>query len=315
MYIVTGGAGFIGRNLVKALNEINIKDIIIVDSLSVPNKFKNLDGLYFSDFINYKSPSFKCDIKKLNKIKVVFHIGANADVLISNCDQFMEENFNDSKIWYEFCEERNIPLIYASSSAVYGNGKHFKVTFSNEKPHNEYAFSKLAFDKFVNSREESRKFQCVGYRFFNVFGPGEGLKGKNASLINRFYNFAKNAGKIDLFDKEISRDYVYVKDLCEVLIHTYFDNSIRGVFNLGSGRAWSHESISNIVVNTMRKSGLIIDEEPVIKIPMPEQLLKKFQYYTIAQDLPEHVVKFISDTENRMVEYVEFLIKEDEIES
>lgn len=309
MYIVTGGAGFVGSNLIKRLNELGIKNILIVDSFSEKDKFKNLEYCKFSDIINFRTNDFYSKIQEIVYVDAVFHIGANADVLVNDCDLMLEDNFKHSKFWYEFCEQRGVPLVYASSSAVYGNSKKFTVTHEFEKPHNEYAFSKLAFDRYVHERSDSRSFQCVGYRFFNVFGPNECYKNKNASLLNRFFKFALNDKKIEIFDQEIFRDYVYVGDVCNILIDSISDPKLNGVFNLGSGNVWSNKDIAIKVLNIMNDFGFEYDiQSSIQKISMPESLLKKFQFYTKASDLPTFVSKYTKNTDEHMNNYVKYLI-------
>lgn len=310
MIIVTGGAGFIGSHLIKRLNERNYRNIIIIDSFSEKNKYKNIHGLDYTEIINYKTQNLFHLIEQFENIDVVFHIGANADVSISDCDKLIHQNYEHSKNWYNFCDSKNIPFIYASSSAVYGNSNDFSITCIGEVPHNEYAFSKLIFDKYVNALSKNRKFQCVGYRFFNVFGPGECYKDVNASLINRFYNFVVNTGKIEIFDDNIHRDYIYVSDLCDVLIKTYEHRNINGIYNLGSGKSWSHLDIAKIVVNVLNNNGHNYNIKDVIEfIKMPDYLSNKFQFYTKATDLNSVTLPFITNTEKRIHRYVEFLIE------
>ena len=184
MIIVTGAAGFVGQRFVQYLNYKGIKDIILVDTLSKKNYFKNLIGLEYSDFLNFDKgvEYLQKSIANYDNIKAIFHIGANADVLIEDCNIMMDMNFEHSKFWFILAKDRNAALIYASSSAVYGNGNSFKVRIKDEKPHNEYAFSKLAFDNYVKSQLNDCSNKIIGYRFFNIFGEGEYHKGKNASL-------------------------------------------------------------------------------------------------------------------------------------
>jgi ADP-L-glycero-D-manno-heptose 6-epimerase len=141
-------------------------------------------------------------------------------------------------------------------------------------------------------------------------------KDKNSSLINRFYKFAANEGKISVFNKDISRDYIYVNDLCAVLIDTMLDKEINGIFNLGSGKSWKHEEIANLVIRTINELKEVINPVTALeKINMPDDLINKFQYFTIAEELPVNVIKRVCNTESRMVEYIKFMIKEDEVEN
>ena len=311
MIVVTGSAGFVGRNLVKYLNEKGYEDIILVDTISKKNYFKNLMGLEYCDFLNFEN-----GIEYLKKsiegqdIEAIFHIGANADVLVEDCNLMMEMNFEHSKFWFNIAKERNIPFLYASSSAVYGNSNCFKVSYECEQPHNEYAFSKLVFDNYVRFQLSDNINKIIGFRFFNIFGEGEYHKGKNASLPYRFFEFIKDRGYIDLFDADIRRDYVYVNDVCKILYYAWKNDVKNGIYNLGSGNPISHEKLSNIVIETLLEKKILESGKNYIKkIPMPENLKAKFQFYTIAQELPDWISNFTINNETKIKLYINKLIE------
>lgn len=315
-YIVTGGAGFIGSNMVKYLNNQGINDIIIIDTYN-NKKMQNLHDLRFKDFIDYKDGIDKCInyISKLNDIEVFFHIGANADVLIYDEKQMMTENFEYSRAYCNFCMEKRIPFIYASSSAVYGNSKEFTLDVKNEMPHNTYSWSKWLFDRYV---EENflfdNKYVIYGFRFFNVFGMGEFHKGKNACIANRFVSFIKEKGFIDLFEDTIKRDYVYVEDLVHVLFDTYKKKPVKsGIYNLGGGYQISHRQIAEYVVKAYYEKGKLHTslEDAIKLIPMPADLRNKFQFETMAMDMPSYIRDITINNEDKMKQYISDLIDMD----
>jgi len=311
--IVTGAAGFVGHNLVKLLNSKGFKNIVLVDTLSKKNYFKNLIGIEYIDFLNFdKGIDFLNDsIKKYSNIEAIFHIGANADVLIEDCNIMIDMNFEHSKFWFDLAKERNAPFIYASSSAVYGNSNSFQVKLEDEIPHNEYAFSKLAFDNYVRGQIFDSVNQIVGYRFFNIFGMGEFHKGKNASLPHRFFEFITTKGFIDLFEKEISRDYIWVEDICNVLYSSWQMNIKSDIYNLGSGNSISHQNLANLVIETMIEEN-IIEGEPkdfIKQIPMPENLINKFQFLTKAENLLDWIENQTKNNENKIKNYIKTLIR------
>lgn len=312
MIIITGAAGFVGQNLVRYLNNENYSNLILVDSLSKKNYFKNLIGLKYADFLNFEKgiDCLKNEIQKYKNIEAIFHIGANADVLIEDCNIMMEMNFEHSKFWFELANLRNIPFIYASSSAVYGNSNSFKVRIEDEVPHNEYAFSKLAFDNYVRSNLENCTNKVIGYRFFNIFGIGEFHKDKNASLPYRFFEFITTKGFIDLFDKEINRDYVWVEDVCKILYYSWKNQMANGIYNLGSGNPISHEKLARLIVETMIEENIIENKDNlIIKTPMPENLIYKFQYLTKAENLIDWIADITKNNEFKIKSYIKELCK------
>lgn len=310
--VITGAAGFIGQRFVEYLNDHGYNNLILVDTLSQQNYFKNLIGLKYADIINFENGIDQIE-KSLNgyEIEAVFHIGANADVLIDNCNIMMEMNFDHSKFWFNICQKQNATFIYASSSAVYGNGERFRVILDDEKPHNEYAFSKLVFDNYVRAHMGDCKNKVIGFRFFNVFGLGEFHKGKNASLPYRFFSFIHEKGLIDLFDRDIKRDYVSVDDICKILFDSWQSNVEGGIYNLGSGNPIAHYDLAKLVVETMLDENMI--EGPVDqfikKIPMPEMLADKFQYLTKAEELPIWIEEETKDNESKIKAYIKELCK------
>lgn len=300
--IVTGAAGFIGSNLVKFLNQKGYKNLVLIDTLKKKDYFKNLVKTEFVDFIDYKNGiEYVNNSLKSYIPEVVFHIGANTNVLVDNMNIMLEENFEHSKFWFNFAKERNIPLIYASSSAVYGNSKCFKVNPECEKPHNEYAFSKWIFDNYVKANLNNISNKVIGFRLFNVFGWGEFHKGENASLPYRFCKFIKEKGFIDLFNENISRDYVWVHDVCEILYKTWRENLLdSGIYNLGSGNPIPHKRLAQLVIETMIEEGLLEPQKNYIKfISMPQELRSRFQYFTKAEDLPLWIRDITKDNEKK----------------
>lgn len=314
-YIVTGGAGFVGSNMVKKLNCKGINDIIIIDSYG-DEKMKNLHGLNFIDFIDYHDgiDKVRCYLESLVSIEGFFHIGANADVLVYEPKLMMTENYEFSKMYCEVANKYNAPFIYASSSAVYGNGGKQSVGSGEEEPHNTYAWSKWLFDQFTRANANSFSNKVVGFRFFNVFGWGEFHKGKNANIVYRFYRFIKEKNYIDLFNKEIIRDHIWVDDVAEVLYQAMIRSEVTtGIYNLGGQHPISHRNVAEIVVKTMMECHVIPlgDVDDYIKlIEMPEELKGKFQFYTHAENQMPFIAEIVKDNDLKMANYVRRLIVE-----
>lgn len=312
-YIVTGGAGFVGSNMVKKLNEKGINDIVIIDSYG-DEKMKNLLGLKFCDFIDYQDgiKTVLDYLKKVNNPQGFFHIGANADVLVYDPKKMMNENFEFSKMYCEYANAHNIPFVYASSSAVYGNGKGQGVDDGEEEPHNTYAWSKWLFDQYVLANEKTFVNKVVGFRFFNVFGWGEFHKGKNANIVYRFYRFIKEKKYIDLFNKEIIRDHIWVEDVAEVMYQAMSRSDMTtGIYNLGGNHPISHRQVAEIVINTMMEEGVIptTDVDNFIKlVEIPEELRDKFQFYTHATGQLNFITDIARGNDVKMKRYIKELI-------
>ena len=308
-YIVTGGAGFVGSNMVKKLNEKGITDIIIIDSYG-DDKMKNLLGLKFKDFVDYQDglETVGAYLNMIDNPQGFFHIGANADVLVYDPKKMMNENFEFSKLYCEYANSKNIPFIYASSSAVYGNGKGQDVNDGEEEPHNTYAWSKWLFDQYVLGNKDHFVNKVVGFRFFNVFGWGEFHKGKNANIVYRFYRFIKEKNFIDLFQNHIERDHIWVEDVAEVMYQAMIrEEMTTGIYNL-----ISHRQVAEIVIETMMEEGEIPQapvENYIQFIEIPEELRDKFQFYTYAAGQLDFITDIAKGNTIKMKEYVKALIK------
>jgi ADP-L-glycero-D-manno-heptose 6-epimerase len=298
--------------MVKKLNEKGINNIIIIDTYN-EEKFKNLKNLYFTDFIDYKDgiSNVESYLESNTIPQVFFHIGANADVLEYDPKVMMYQNFEFSKMYCRYCSKNNVAFIYASSSAIYGNSNTCTVRIQNEHPHNMYSWSKWMFDRYVLGNLCDFKNRTIGFRFFNVFGMGEFHKGKNACIANRFVNFIKEKGFIDLFEEEIARDYVWVEDLTEVLYQTWQNiNITNGIYNLGGGNIISHKEIAVLVVETFIKSGKLkgFYDQYIKSIPMPDDLKKRFQFYTCAEELLPYIANITANNKSKMENYIKSLI-------
>lgn len=279
MFIVTGGAGFIGSNLVKSLNEKGITDILIVDNLENSAKYRNLNNLDFADYVDKRAFFSKLDQMKGAKIEAVFHMGACSNTMEYNGLYMMENNYDYSGRLLRYCMDHKARFIYASSASVYGDGKRgFREQRECEYPLNIYAYSKFIFDQAVRKVIKTSPVQIVGLRYFNVYGPHENHKGKMASVAFQFHHQIQDGSKIKLFEgsDRFLRDFVYVKDVAAVNLFFLDHPEKRGIFNCGSGKAESFFKIAETMKPLYSKK---VDLE---FIPFPEQLKGKYQEFTEA---------------------------------
>ncbi len=282
MIIVTGGAGFIGSNIVKALNAHGRTDIVVVDDLKAGAKFTNLvdcdiaDYLDKSDFLEY------LDDHTSDDIEAVFHQGACSSTTEWDGQLMMDVNYSYSKDLLHYCAENSIPFIYASSAAVYGASKIFKEERQYEKPLNVYGYSKFLFDQYVRAHLPEIKSQVVGLRYFNVYGPREQHKENMASVAYHFNKQLNKTGRMRLFegsegygDGEQRRDFIYVNDVVAVNLWFMQNPSVSGVFNVGTGRAQTFNEVAQAVKNFNHHGGIEY-------IPFPKELQGRYQSFTEA---------------------------------
>lgn len=286
MIIVTGGAGFIGSCIVRTLNDVGINDIIIVDNINTTDKWMNLRNKKYLKYV-HKSV-FLNELSSYEKVEAIIHMGAQSSTTERDFDYLWNNNFEYTKFLWNYCAEKNLKFIYASSAATYGDGKEgFNDCMDIDKlmPLNGYGYSKQLFDQWVKNQATNFPKQYVGLKFFNVYGPNEYFKGKMASMVFHGYKQIQETGKIKLFksyhtnyeDGGQLRDFVYVKDICSVIQWLLENDNVNGLFNVGTGRAQSFKELAEATFHAL---GL----EPSIEyIDMPEQLKNKYQYYTKAE--------------------------------
>lgn len=286
MIIVTGAAGFIGSCLISKLNHEGYTDIIAVDDFSKVEKSGNLEGKIIKDKIDRKS-FFNWFIKNSDEIGFVFHIGARTDTTEFNVEVFNELNLGYSKNLFILCTQYNIPLVYASSAATYGLGEYgYEDDHSiveKLKPLNAYGDSKNDFDKWVLDQFETPPF-WAGMKFFNVYGPNEYHKARMASVIFHAHRQIIENGSVKLFkshkpefqDGEQLRDFVYVKDVINVLVFMMKHKPTSGLYNLGTGKARSFNDLVKATFNSL-KQPIKIDY-----IDTPIDIRDKYQYFTEA---------------------------------
>ena len=275
MIIVTGGAGFIGSNLVKGLNEAGEEDIIVVDDLSNSEKHLNLNSLSIADY--FDKGEFLYNLSKLQNVTSIFHQGACSSTTEQDGKYMMSNNFEYSKILLNYCLEKKIDFLYASSAAVYGIGKtHFDEKLEEENPLNVYGFSKFAFDNYVRRVLPQAKSQVLGLRYFNVYGPQENHKGRMASVAFQLFHQLQESGKMGLFEGSgnFRRDFIHVADVVKINMY-FYQSKGSGIFNAGTGKARSFEEIAT-TLQSLHGSGEIEN------IPFPEDLRGKYQEFTEA---------------------------------
>ncbi len=281
MIIVTGGAGFIGSNIARGLNERGIKDVLIVDNLENGHKFQNLSTL---DIADYEDKDVFIEKVKNNfdfgEVECIFHMGACSATTEWDGRYMMDNNYQYSKVLYHYAQKKAIPFIYASSAAVYGQTKVFKEESQYECPLNVYGYSKLLFDNYL--RRQISVSQVVGFRYFNVYGPGENHKGGMASVAYHHNEQMKIGDSVKLFGDydgykagEHERDFVYVGDIVKVMLWFMDNSQANGIFNLGTGRAQTFNEIGKAVIKHHNRG-------KIEYIDFPEHLKNVYQSYTQA---------------------------------
>ena len=296
--IVTGAAGFIGSNIVKALNARGVSDIVAVDNLTKGDKFKNLVDCEIAEYVDKKDFLEVVESGELGgEIEAVLHQGACSDTMETDGSYMMDNNYRYSLSLLEWCNEEAVPFIYASSAAVYGGGKVFAETRECEAPLNVYGYSKFLFDQAVRQQLADASAQIAGFRYFNVYGPRESHKGRMASVAWHFFNQYHANGKIKLFEGsdgyaggEQRRDFVSIEDVVKVNLHFLDNDNLSGIFNLGSGRSQTFNEVAVASLNACRsrdgKSALSLDEmkaQGLIEyVSFPDALKGKYQSYTQA---------------------------------
>jgi ADP-L-glycero-D-manno-heptose 6-epimerase len=283
MIIVTGGAGFIGSNIVKSLNQRGIKDILVVDDLTDGTKFVNLAQCQIMDYLD--KADFLARVQKRDSfgqdIEAVFHEGACSTTTEWNGQYMMQNNYEYSKTLLHYCLDRGVSFLYASSAAVYGDGKIFKEELSFENPLNVYGYSKFLFDQYVR-RLQNISSQVVGFRYFNVYGSNEQHKGSMASVAYHLDQQLPKAGFVKVFEGcdgygngEQRRDFVYIDDVVAVNLW-FMDNPKKsGIFNVGTGNSQSFNDVAKAVVAWHNKGHIEY-------IPFPDHLKGRYQSFTQA---------------------------------
>ncbi|HXF52621.1 MAG TPA: ADP-glyceromanno-heptose 6-epimerase [Hyphomicrobiaceae bacterium] len=290
MFLVTGGAGFIGSNVVAALNEAGCSDIVVNDELGVGDKWRNLQKRQLSDIVP------PCDLARWiegRKLAAVIHLGANSDTTATDADAVIASNFRLSLMLLDWCAANRTPFIYASSAATYGDGS---AGFDDDcslaalrrlRPLNLYGWSKHLFDLVVAERLRRRSEvppQCVGLKFFNVFGPNEYHKGHMRSVVATVFPDAQAGRPVRLFkshrdgiaDGDQRRDFIYVEDAVAVVRWLLEHTAVSGIFNVGTGTAASFRELVTALFGALGR------EPHIVYHDMPEAIRDRYQYFTQA---------------------------------
>ena len=288
MIIITGGAGFIGSAFVWKLNSEGIEDILIVDELGSSDKWKNISSRKFTDYIHKDEFINKLDdSNRYFNAKTIIHMGACSSTTERDADYMMRNNYRYTKILAEWSLVNDIHFIYASSAATYGDGSNSfsddDATTAKLQPLNIYGYSKHLIDIWALRNKIMDKI--TGLKFFNVFGPNEYHKDDMVSAAFRAYHQITETGKVSLFksylkeykDGEQLRDFVYVKDCVDVMWWLMNNKSVKGIFNVGTGKARSWNDLAGAVFSAMGR------RQSVDYIDMPESLRDRYQYFTQAR--------------------------------
>ena len=291
MIILTGGAGMIGSMIAWHLNTILNKDqFVIVDEFLVPEQEKNIDKRDFIDLIGKNElPNY---LKSNSQIEAIIHMGAISATTENNFNNLLKSNIRYSQFLWGWASANQVPLIYASSAATYGDGefgyKDNSDALLNYKPLNAYGYSKHFFDMWVQNQLQQnlpKPPKWFGLKFFNVYGPNEYHKGRMASVVYHAFNQFKKDGEVRLFksknpeykDGMQLRDFIYVKDAVRCIFHLLESTNKSGLYNIGTGQAQSFKDLANALLINLK------EPESLIKyVDMPKDLENKYQYYTEA---------------------------------
>ena len=284
MIVVTGGAGFIGGNLVRALNERGRRDILVVDDLREGQRLLHLSDCDFHDLVD--KDDFARDLEHRREfpeaIEAILHQGACANTTEWDGRLMIETNYGYSKLLLRYCTDQRVPLIYASSGAVYGREKIFREDPQHESPLNLYGFSKLLFDRYVRRQLGPSETQIVGLRYFNVYGPGEEHKGEMASVAYKLHRQLLCGDTVQLFEGsggygsgEQRRDFIWVGDIVAVNLWLLDHPEVSGIYNVGTGSSQTFNDVARAVLKFHGRG-------KIEYIPFPEHLRGRYQSFTEA---------------------------------
>jgi ADP-L-glycero-D-manno-heptose 6-epimerase len=296
--VVTGAAGFIGSNLVKALNARGEADIVAVDDLTHADKFRNLVDCDIAEYVDKDEFLVRLGNGDFDDdIAAVFHQGACSDTLESDGRYMLRNNYRYSVTLLDHCQDNDIPFLYASSASVYGAGTVFREEPEHEAPLNVYGYSKCLFDRYVRRLLPERTAQVAGFRYFNVYGPRETHKGRMASVVQHFFDQYQSEGRVRLFagsggypDGEQRRDFIHVDDVVAANLDFFEHSGRSGIFNLGTGSAASFDAVANATINACRSANgdppralsEMQREGTIAYVPMPDGLAGQYQSFTQA---------------------------------
>ena len=284
MYIVTGGAGFIGSNIARTLIDRGHQDVVVVDDLTDGHKFVNISDLDIADYLDKDEflERMSDDRGFAKGVTAILHQGACSDTTEWDGRFMMQNNYRYSQRLLHHCLRDKTPFIYASSAAVYGGSKKFVEDSSCEMPLNVYGYSKIQFDRYVRRVAANSESQVVGLRYFNVYGPREQHKGAMASVALHFSQQVRENSEARLFvgtdgyaDGEQVRDFVYVDDICDVNLWFLDNPTVSGIYNAGTGRAQSFNDVAKAVIAWHGKGRIRY-------VPFPEHLQGAYQSFTQA---------------------------------